>query len=249
MLKIHKAKKYNNNKEIVKFYNEFGFICIKNYIAKKSLMSIKVDINRESKRRFDKNFDEVIPYLNKVNKKKLYLFNRLISSLHSLKALNLELAKFNKVLFPKKNIFCIADSILLSLPKNKRLTYDFHQDTHYVRNFKDILNIHYPIFFKSEYNNGSMSVLSKSHKEGPLKYIIKRKSKNSRTNLIPIGINKIKEKYEEILLELEVGDVAFFHKDLIHKSNFNFTNRTRTVGLGRYTSSMGNFDIIKSEDL
>ena len=149
MLKIHKAKKYNNNKEIIKFYKEFGFVSIKNYISKKSLMTIKKDLNRESRRRFNKNFIINIPYLDKVNKKKLYLFNKLISNLQSLKSLNIELSKFNKILFPKKNIFCIYDSILLSLPKNKRLTYEFHQETNFLKNFEDILNIHYPIFFKS----------------------------------------------------------------------------------------------------
>ena len=93
-----------------------------------------------------------------------------------------------------------------------------------------------------------MSVLSKSHKLKNLKYIKKRISNNSYTNLIPKNIEKIKKNFDEIYLELYVGDVVFFHKDLIHKSNYNSTKRCRPVGIGRYTSSLGNFKIHKPED-
>ena len=246
---IYKSKKYNNNYEIIKDYNKQGFVTIRNYIPKISLTKIKNDLNKVSKEHFKKKFLTLLPYLDKVNKKKLWKFHNIFNNLQSLKSLNLELSNFNKLLFPKKNTFYITDGIMLCLPKDKRLTYDFHQETHYMKNFKDILNIHYPIFLKSEKKNGSMSVLAKSHKEGQLKYIKKRMNKNSYTDLIPNKIQIMREKYEEVLLELEVGDVAFFHKDLIHKSNYNYTNKPRPVGIGRFTSSIGNFKYLKSEEL
>ena len=74
-------------------------------------------------------------------------------------------------------------------------------------------------------------------------------NKNSYTDLIPNKIQIMREKYEEVLLELEVGDVAFFHKDLIHKSNYNYTNKPRPVGIGRFTSNIGNFNRLKPEEL
>ena len=249
MIKIHKPKKFKNNKEIVKFYNEFGFVSIKNYISKRTLLSIQDDLNKDFRKNFNKSFISGVPYLDKYNKKKLHVANRMISKLQSLKSLNLKLSNFNKILFPKKNIYYINDGLMLALPKDKRLVYDFHQESTYMRDFEDILNIHYPIFFKSDYNNGSMSVLSKSHKEGLLKYTKKRRSYNSYTNLVPKNINKLKKKYEEVLIELNLGDVVFFHKDLIHKSNYNYTNLPRPVGLGRFASSYGNFDRVKLEDL
>ena len=147
---IYKSKKYNNNYEIIKDYNKQGFVTIRNYIPKISLTKIKNDLNKVSKEHFKKEFLTLLPYLDKVNKKKLWTFHTLVNNLQSLKSLNLELSKFNKLLFPKNNTFYITDGIMLSLPKDKRLTYDFHQETHYMKNFKDILNIHYPIFFKSE---------------------------------------------------------------------------------------------------
>ena len=92
-----------------------------------------------------------------------------------------------------------------------------------MKNFKDILNIHFPIFHQSNFKNGSMSVLSGSHKLGNIIYRKKRISKNSFYYKIPDNIDKISQNYKEVLFELNVGDVAFFHKDLIHKSNFNNT--------------------------
>lgn len=249
MVKIFKSKKFKNNKEIVNFYNKYGFVSIRNYIPKKDLLTIQKNMNSVFKKYFKKNFLNGVVHLDRSNKKKLFIFHRIVENLKSIKSLNLRLSNFQKILFPKKNIFLIADGLLLGLPKDKRLTYDFHQESNFMKNFNDILNIHYPIFFKSDYKNGSMSVLSGSHKEGNLKYDKKRLSHNSYTNLIPKKIEKLKKKYTELLLELNLGDVVFFHKDIIHKSNYNYTNFPRPIGIGRFTSSFGNFQILNPEDL
>ena len=68
-------------------------------------------------------------------------------------------------------------------------------------------------------------------------------------NYIPKNITKIMKKYEEGIFELNVGDVVFFHKDLIHKSNFNYSNKARPIGIGRFSSSIGKFNRIKPENL
>ena len=249
-MRILKPKKYSNNIEIKKDYNQQGFVSIKNYIPKKTIREVKNDINKICKSLFaNKNFISLVNYLDKTNKKKLYLLHLMVQKIQSLKTLNLNLSKFNKIIYPNKNIFYIADGLLLGLSKDKRLTYDFHQETNYMKGFDDILNIHYPIFHKSNIKNGSMSVLLGSHKEGRLMFSKNRLNNNSYTNLIPKNIIKIMKKYEEVLFELEVGDVVFFHKDLIHKSNFNYSDKPRPVGIGRFSSSIGNFNHIKPEDL
>ena len=43
---------------------------------------------------------------------------------------------------------------------------------------------------------------------------------------------------KELFNFLEVGDVLIFHKDLIHKSNYNSSELTRPVGIGRLTTSL-----------
>ncbi len=103
----------------------------------------------------------------------------------------------------------IASGYMISLPRDKRLVYDFHQESNYMPNFSDILNIHFPIFHQSNIKNGTMNVLSESHKLTNLKYIKKRHSNNSYTNLIPNNIENIKKKFDEIHIELNLGDVFF----------------------------------------
>jgi ectoine hydroxylase-related dioxygenase (phytanoyl-CoA dioxygenase family) len=101
-----------------------------------------------------------------------------------------------------------------------------------------IYNIHFPIFQNSTIENGTMSILLNSHKEGLLPYEKRRLSDDSYTDLIPIDIISLQEKYLEAYCELELGDCLIFDENLIHKSNYNRTNNCRTVGVWR---AFGNF--------
>ena len=249
-MRILKPRKYTSNSDIKNDYNKQGFVSIKNYINKKDLIEIKNDINKVCKSFYKKkDFLSLLNHLDKTNKKKLHLLHVIITKINSLRILNSNLSKFNKIIFPKKNIFYIDDGLLLGLSKDKRLTYEFHQETNYMKGFDDILNIHYPIFHKSNLKNGSMSALLGSHKMGKLEFKKSRISDNSFTNLLPKNISNITKKYEEVLFELEVGDVVFFDKDLIHKSNFNYSSKPRPVGIGRFSSTLGNFSLSSPDDL
>lgn len=244
-----KSKKFKTEKEILSFYNENGWVLLKNIIRKRDLSNIQNDLNVFFNKNANKKFLDAIVHLNKTNKKKLHQFHIISRKIISVRELNLKLSTFQAILYPKKNIFEIASGYLLNLPKDKRLTYDFHQESNFMKSFDDVLSIHYPIFHQSDEKNGSMSVLSGSHKLGNLDYYKSRKSNNSYTNLIPKNIEKIKKKYQEVLFQLNPGDAAYFHKDLIHKSNYNKTNLPRPVGIGRFTSSFGNFNILKPSEL
>ena len=113
-----------------------------------------------------------------------------------------------------------------------------------------IFNIHYPLLRKSTIKNGTMSVIPSSHKYGTLEYKKKKISNNSYTDLVPCNIEKITSELPEIHLELSLGDCVTFHKDLIHKSNFNGTNLCRPVGIGRLTQSLkGDWINRKPEEL
>ena len=56
-------------------------------------------------------------------------------------------------------------------------------------------------------------------------------------NLIPSNITEITKSHKEYFNFLEIGDVVIFHKDLIHKSNYNSSDKIRLVGVGRLTSN------------
>tara|TARA_B100000795_G_scaffold210401_1_gene163945 strand:- start:380 stop:916 length:537 start_codon:yes stop_codon:yes gene_type:complete len=143
-------------------------------------------------------------------------------------------------------------SFLPSIPKDNRLIYDYHQESNYMRGFENVFNVHYPILRSSNYENGTMSVLPKSHKLGTLDFhkSYAKEAHNSRANLIPVDIEKIQKNHEEIFNYLEIGDVVIFHKDLIHKSNYNASEKTRLVGTIRVTTSyLTNWKELSSKEL
>ena len=126
---------------------------------------------------------------------------------------------------------------VLSIPNDKRLVYDFHQESNFMTGFGNVYNVHYPLFRTSTVNNGTMSILDGSHRLGTINYEKKRYSKNSYTDLIPENIDIKKKEFKELHVELEVGDCFIFHKDIIHKSNYNNSDLCRPVGIFRLTTS------------
>jgi len=222
-------------KQISNFYKKHGWVIVKNGLDKKIISQIKQDLNYISNSLYGKSFEATISYLNNKNKKKLYEFHKLANKLVSTSFLNLKInGIFNKILNNKKPSFYIGATFFLNLIKDKRLVYNYHQESPYMKGIKDVTSIHFPIFRKTNFKNGTMSVLDKSHKIShvPYKKIIK---KNSYTDLIPKNIKTIIKKYDEVFINLNVGDIILFHKDLIHKSNFNKSNKPRVCFVGRFT--------------
>ena len=218
-MKIATPKLFKSRKEIKNFYEEHGWVLIKNTLKKEHISSIKKDLNKVSKDLFNKSFEKTIIYLNKINKKKLYEFHKMINQMLSSSFINSEINNiFNIVNNNRKPNFNIGSTFLLGLPKDKRLVYNFHQESSYIKNIKDITNIHFPIFRKTNVKNGTMSALDKSHSIKSLPYE-----------------KKIKKIFNEIYFRIDPGDILLFHKDLIHKSNYNFSNKPRVCFVGRFT--------------
>ena len=133
----------------------------------------------------------------------------------------------------------ISWGFMLGLPDDTRLAYDFHQESSYMVGVKDIMNVHFPFLRPSTIENGTMSVLEGSHKEGVLDFNRSKESDNSYTDMVPKGINELKLKYREVAFHLELGDIAIFHKDLIHKSNRNLSAALRPPAVFRLTQDLG----------
>ena len=149
--------------------------------------------------------------------------------------------KFYKKYYNQSNVYLIDAQLLPGLPKDKRLTYDYHQESNYKKNFKNILNIHFPVYFKSTKENGTMSSLTGTHLLGNLNYK-KRERKQGFTHLLPENIDKIKSQYNEKFHVLNCGDAVFFDQNLIHKSNYNYSSKCRICCVVRITGDhSGNF--------
>jgi len=138
-----------------------------------------------------------------------------------------------------ENPFSVVSwGFLLGLPDDSRLAYDFHQETSYMVGAGDIMNVHFPFLRPSTIENGTMSVLEGSHREGVLETDRSKVSDNSYTNMVPKRINELKSKYREVAFHLELGDIALFHKDLVHKSNPNLSSALRPPAVFRLTQDL-----------
>ena len=241
------------DEELKEFFEANGYVSIKNLIPHNLLNNLQDDLIFVFKEFGLKKFpyDSGIIALDKKNKEQLHQLHIATSKLTSFSALTkIFTDAIKKIGDADKPVIEIASGYLLGIPKDNRLIYDFHQESNYMKGFNDIFNIHYPIFRTSDQSNGTMSILPRTHKLGTLLFTKDRSSSDSYTNLIPTNINILKKEYEEISCVLELGDCVIFHKDLIHKSNFNASDLCRSVGISRLTQSLnGDWVYRKPRDL
>ena len=233
--------KYSSEVDMKIFYEKNGYISIKNGIPANDINEIINDLTHIfSPFATDHKYpiDSAIIALDKHDKPKLYELHLLASKLYSFTKIGSSLSTIvNAICGERVPQFNIGSGFLLGIPKDERLVYSYHQESNYMKGFNDIFNTHFPLLRTSVNENGTMSVLVGSHKLKTLNFEKSQKSSNYYTDLVPVDIDKIKESFEERYNFLEVGDVLLFHKDTIHRSNFNSSNLARPVGINRITTS------------
>jgi hypothetical protein len=251
---INFAKDFNSEEEMQNFFLEYGFVCLKKFIPKDLIENIVEDLKFIfSPYATDKSnpIDSSILNLDKMDKKLLH--NLTLSAQKSI-SLKMMPSIFRNIILlnsdEKAPVLDIFSGLLLGIPRDDRLVYNFHQESNYYKTFSDVTVAHYPLLRTAKPENGTMSILPGTHKLGTLDYEKSRKSNNSYTNLLPKNISKIIDKFPEYHCHLELGDVILFHKDLIHKSNYNSSELCRVIGVHRLTQSIsGNWEPISPEEL
>ena len=248
------AKKYTTINELRTDFLNDGFVSIKDLIPSKRLEAVQRGLTEtfiEFSVNSECSIDSAIIELDKTNKPLLYELHMASTKLISLRSIfSLFTDVVSDLASNEAPVYEISGGFLLGIPKDNRLVYDFHQESNYMREFESIFNFHFPLLRKSTRNNGTMSVLRGSHKIGTVSFEKKKVSQNAYTNLIPTTIEKIKEEFQEVHCILEPGDCVVFHKDLVHKSNFNASNLCRPVGTARLTQNKrGSWVSARSEDL
>jgi hypothetical protein len=226
-----------NTNNLLKEFNENGYVIVRNCISPENLDACKVSIVKALKKVYegDGGYEEIISDLNRYDKDSLYRFHRNTNELSCWTLIAAELHPVLESLGGQEAIpKLFLSGYLLGLARDKRLTYNFHQESSYMRIKDEMITAHFPLFYPSTRENGTMSVLKGSHIQGQLDFEKKRKSLNSYTDLIPVDISSLVEKYEEVYFDLQPGDCAFFSKYLIHRSNYNSSKYSRPVGVFRY---------------
>ena len=174
--------------------------------------------------------------MDKEDKKRLHMISQIISKLDAFTVLETACFSFAKQLLPSGPLVLLVKSVLFGLPIDKRLVYNWHQESAYWPIDNPVLNFHFPVFEKADQQNGTMSVLVGSHKQGRLPYIKSKKSSDAYMNLTPENIEELENQCLEERFDMELGDLGILHHDLLHRSNFNSTPRTRFSAVVRIGS-------------
>jgi ectoine hydroxylase-related dioxygenase (phytanoyl-CoA dioxygenase family) len=125
----------------------------------------------------------------------------------------------------------------MDAPKDSRNSLQWHQDSSYYKQNLDGNNgvvAIVPLVSVSE-KNGSLQILSGSHKEGTLKINSSGKKSEITSEQFQVP-EQIVKKYRITTLFAEPGDLVLCHMDLIHKSgknNSDFFRLTSAVRLHR----------------
>jgi len=246
------AKTYASVEDLRRDYQRDGFVSIKALIPRGRLEKIEAELaDTFSEFANDAKFpiDSAIINLDREDKPLLHELHMATTKLISLRSIFAILSDVVCDLSSKvEPIYEISGGYLLGIPTDTRLVYDFHQESNYMREFKEVFNFHFPLLRNSTRENGTMSVLAGSHKIGTVSFEKKRVSQNSYTNLVPTEIEKIQSEFPEVHCILEPGDCVVFHKDLVHKSNFNASKLCRPVGTARLTQNKRGSWVSKTPD-
>ena len=128
-----------------------------------------------------------------------------------------------------KNLLVDGPAIFVNRPQTERLLYKWHSEQHYYPKRRRFLNVWIPLFENKLEINGTMSFKEKSHlKDFPFAdyqgYNKDSKDKSNYFIQYEIPANFLDE-YNERFCVASPGDLYVFHKNLVHRSNANNTDR------------------------
>lgn len=150
---------------------------------------------------------------------------------------NTTISRFAAQLLGHKNdnsLYGFANRIRIDPPLDNRRTYGWHQETFYTIPKADFVQSWAPLFRPSSHENGTISILPKSHKEG----IPFQTWNESDTRSLQILINEDTiSRYEPLEINIEPGDLLLFDGKLAHKSGNNTSKHIRYSLVGMYIDS------------
>ena len=174
------------------------------------------------------NIHQTIFRLNQENHALLYRIYKIISRSISLASVREACSPYIKAIYQNEVHFDMAPGMLMSIPYDSRIVYDWHQEISYHPDLYEAIHLWLPLFESSSKENGTMSALKGSHILGPLPFETKAKMiSNSTTSFVPKDINIYKEKFEEVFFFADPGDLVILHPYVIHRSNDNKGEKSR----------------------
>lgn len=227
------------NSSLASAFERDGFVFLANFVSDQSLTEVRSALTTIFAA-YAKPGEDTFATITRLAQHEQDTFYRIYKfiarSFIALSRIRLECLEIAKQLLPAGSYIDIGSAVIFALPNDKRLIWDWHQETPYDPKIIDAVHFNYPIFERAHLGNGTMSLLKGSHKCGTLPYRKVKVSDNSATSLVPEGMKDLESRFERVDFIADPGDAVVFHNDMIHTSNMNFSGRPRITGLVRIAS-------------
>jgi len=242
---LDKPRAFSSDAEMKAFYDTNGYVSLRGLIPLKLLTDLQAALNHfYSKYSKDvtpgmTHFDSAVLHLDSTDRKALREIHAATSRVFPFQAISQVVSEvIPKLGSMDKPVAEIASGYILGIPKDNRLKYGYHQDSTYVTGFDHCYNVWYPIFREATPFHGTMSILPKTHTLGTLPFDVIKEQSDAYTTRIPKNIEDIKAQYEELYCDFELGDCIIFHNDLVHTSNYNYSDVCRVIGISKMSQDL-----------
>jgi phytanoyl-CoA hydroxylase len=236
-----------NLHDISEFYDEHGYVIVSKVLSSKFLVDFAneyaelVQINLEKagitfKPKINDPYfiSEGIKLLEESNHTwvaDIYDTSAMLPSFLNIISNSTTLKIIKKLLGISTPLYPYTNRIRIDPPSDIRRTYGWHQETFYTIPRSSFVQTWAPLIYDVRSENGTISVADGSHKEGIPKQTWDEIPGRATQILIS---NEIVEKYSQIQIEMNVGEVLFFSGRLAHKSGDNFSKNVRFSLVGMY---------------
>ena len=232
-----------NNHE---FYNENGYLIIKNLIPKHRINSVLENIFklycRYSKDVEDlhnkqhpwetEQFHKKLIEFRKTNPKEFgAIYDSLKTSVSVIKLVTDDDVVTNSAKLLNVELSDLSNSepmCRLDAPEDARNVINWHQERAYFPQNRDGLNglvCWIPLADSTE-EMGTIHICPKSHQDGLMKVNPKNKDSELKTTQITVPEENVK-KFDDVIVSVNAGDAVFFNMLLFHRSGHNSSNRFR----------------------
>ncbi|WP_218814800.1 phytanoyl-CoA dioxygenase family protein [Rickettsiella endosymbiont of Dermanyssus gallinae] len=241
------------------FYQNNGYLILKNFYTLDELMPIYVgikkliDLVRERNNLpsidvkdaiSEDNFDDGFLELAYGNRKEASLIYDIIKYIPEFIRLSSSLK--NKQLYESLLDACLAgyagsgNGIRIDLPQEDKFLYSWHQDFPYQLRSLDGIVFWSPLRTLTN-ENGPLQIAACSHKQGAQKLYYAGNNENKGYNLRIKNVDALISNYDIIKPLLKPGDLLVFDFCAIHKSGFNFSQKSRWSMQFRYFNFLNKF--------
>ena len=210
-------------------YEKDGVLILRNVLSQRNLSNLENQVRAivEHKGKPGETIDETVIRLDKQDRGSLYQINLAIDKSYEFGAIREDFMDGMNELYPDHGYLTVDTFMIFGLPRDKRLAFEWHQDTVYLPNLSNYTNFWITLFSDATPECGTLSILKGSHKMGDFDVYTEKSEPEAYRQYIPKNWKDLVEDYEEVHIQTSPGDVAVFHPAIVHRSNFNTSNKVR----------------------